>query len=236
MTTTTRSRFSRPVAWNRSLSRRSSSSRPTNGASSASLRLRPPRSPTTRSARHAGTGDCLPLSGCSPAGSKAIAARGGALRRFADEDASRRRRGLEPCCGVDEVAGDHALVRRADGHGRLAGQDPGACLDACAERRHGVDEVEGGADGQLGIVLVSGRRAPDGHDRIADELLDGAAVAADHVAGKVEVAGQRVADVLRVALLGEWREADQIREQDCYQLALTGGRWCGRGGRRVRAA
>ena len=49
------------VAWNRSLSRRSSSSRPTNGASSASERLRPPRSATTRSARHAGTGRGLAL-------------------------------------------------------------------------------------------------------------------------------------------------------------------------------
>ena len=49
-------------------------------------RLRPPRSATTRSARHAGTGAALPLRVCSPAGSKAIAAAGGALRRLADED------------------------------------------------------------------------------------------------------------------------------------------------------
>ena len=42
MTETSRARCSRPVAWNRSLSSRSSSSRPTNGASSVSVRLRPP--------------------------------------------------------------------------------------------------------------------------------------------------------------------------------------------------
>ena len=46
----------------------------------------------------------------------------------------------------------------------------------------GVDELEGGADGALGVVLVGDRRAPDGHDRVADELLDGAAVAVDDVA------------------------------------------------------
>ena len=85
--TQTRRRFSRPVAWKRSLSRRSSSSRPTNGASSASARLRPPRSATTRRARHAGTGACLPLSTCSPAASKAIAAARRALGRLADEHA-----------------------------------------------------------------------------------------------------------------------------------------------------
>ena len=40
-----------------------------------------------------------------------------------------------------------------------------------------VDELERGPDGPLGVVLARGRRAPDGHDRVADELLDGAAVA-----------------------------------------------------------
>ena len=74
MTDTTLSFFSRPVAWNRSLSRRISSARPTNGGSSPDARLRPPRSATTRNARQAATGACLPLSTCSPAGSKAIAA------------------------------------------------------------------------------------------------------------------------------------------------------------------
>ena len=45
-----------------------------------------------------------------------------------------------------------------------------------------------GADGALGVVLVRDRRAPDGHDRVADELLDRAAVALDDLARQVEVA------------------------------------------------
>ena len=61
-------RFSRAVAAYRSLSSRSSVSRPMNGASSVSLRLRPPRSATTRIARYAGTGLALPFRTCSPAG------------------------------------------------------------------------------------------------------------------------------------------------------------------------
>ncbi len=73
VTDTRRRRPSRLVAWNRSLSRRSSSARPVNGASRPSLRLRPPRSATTRRARQAGTGLALPLSARSPTCSKAIA-------------------------------------------------------------------------------------------------------------------------------------------------------------------
>ena len=73
MTLTRRGRRSRLVAAYRSLSARSSSSRPTKGASRASLRLRPPRPATTRRARQAGTGLALPRRTWSPAGSKAIA-------------------------------------------------------------------------------------------------------------------------------------------------------------------
>jgi hypothetical protein len=35
-----------------------------------------------------------------------------------------------------------------------------------------VDQLERGADGALGVVLVGDGRAPDGHHRVADELLD----------------------------------------------------------------
>ena len=99
----------------------------------------------------------------------------------------------------------------AEGDGRLAGQHAGPRLDAGPERLDGVDQVEGGADGPLGVVLAGDRRAPDGHHRVADELLDGAAVALDDVARHVEVARQRLADLLRVALLGERREARRGR-------------------------
>ena len=62
-----------------------------------------------------------------------------------------------------------------------------------------VDQLEPGADRALGVVLVGRRHAPDGHHRVADELLDGAAVAGDDAA-LVEVARQQLADVLLVAL------------------------------------
>ena len=47
------------------------------------------------------------------------------------------------------------------------------------QRRDGVDELERRTDRALGVVLVGDRRAPDRHDRVADELLDRAAVALD---------------------------------------------------------
>ncbi len=52
-----------------------------------------------------------------------------------------------------------------------------------------IDELQAGPDGALGVVLAGDRGAPDRHHGVADELLDGAAVAADDVARDVEVAG-----------------------------------------------
>ena len=70
-------------------------------------------------------------------------------------------------------------------------------------------------------------RAPDGHDRVADELLDGPAVAADDLPRIVEVAREQLARLFWVAGLRERREADQIGEQDrdkpSLGLAATGG-------------
>ena len=88
---TSRGRPSREVAWYRSLSIRSSSSRPTNGASSASLRFRPPTSATTRRATHAGTGATLPLSDLLACGLEGDRGGGGVHRRLAHEDGARAR-------------------------------------------------------------------------------------------------------------------------------------------------
>ena len=63
----------------------------------------------------------------------------------------------------------------------------------------GRDQIERGPDRSLGVVLVRGRRAPDGHHRVADELLHRAAVPLDEPRAGVEVARQELADLLRVA-------------------------------------
>ncbi len=160
--------------------------------------------------------------------------RGRSPGRLADEHGSRGGRRLEPGRRVDEVAGHEALVGRAQRDRGLAGQDAGPRLDARAEDADRVDQLEAGPHGSLGVVLVGRRGAPDGHHRVADELLDGAAVAADDVRGELEVPAQGLAHLLRVAALREGREADQVREQDRHDPPLGERGSRGLGGRRTR--
>ena len=56
----------------------------------------------------------------------------------------------------------------------------------------------GCANGAERVVLVHGRQAEDGHDRVADELLDHAAVPLEHRLHVVEVAREHLAQRLRV--------------------------------------
>ena len=81
------------------------------------------------------------------------------------------------------------------------------------ELRHRGDQVERCADRTLGVVLVRDRDAPDGHDGVADELLDRAAVALHTLTAEVVVAGQQLAGVLGVARLRDAREADEVAEE-----------------------
>jgi len=80
--------------------------------------------------------------------------------------------------------------------------------------------------------------AEHGHDGVAGELLDGAAVALELGAEADVERGQERADVLRVELLGPSREADEVAEERRYDLALLarggglGRRGLGLGGRR----
>ena len=100
---------------------------------------------------------------------------------------------------------------------------PARACDGRPEAAHGGHQLEGGADGSLGVVLVAGRGAPDGHDGVADELLDRAAVPLDDAARQLEVARQELAHLLGVAVLGQGGEADQVGEQDGDQAALGDG-------------
>ena len=167
-TDTSRARFSRVVEWKKSFSWRSSSSRPTNGASTDSRRLRPPTSATTRRARHARTGATLPFRTWSPASSNAIAV---AAAWNVAAPTSTDPAGATDCRrdgGVDEVAGDHALIGGTDRDRGLAGEHAGAGLDARREPADGGHEIEAGADGPLRVVLASrpGRpRRPSRHRR-----------------------------------------------------------------------
>ncbi len=155
-------------------------------------------------------------------------------RRRADEDGTRLGRGLDARGRVDQVAGDHPLPLGADRDRGLAGQHSRPDGQARIELGHGRDEVESGPHRPFGVVLVRDRRPPDGHHRVADELLDRPAVQRDQPPAGLEVAGEHLPGVLGVAALGRGGEADEIREQHRDELALRGRRRGG--GDRRRAA
>ena len=153
---------------------------------------------------------------------------GRASRRFADEHLAGLRGGLDARCGVDEVAGDHSLALGSERDGGLSCEDPGSRAetvraDLVPERRHGGSQIEPGTHRPLGVVLARDRRSPDGHDGVADELLDCPAVALDDRPRRLEVAREQLAHVFRVAVLRHRREADEVREEDGDEAAFRSG-------------
>jgi hypothetical protein len=142
---------------------------------------------------------------------------------FAHDHRTGRGRGLQPRGRVDEIAGDHPLVARAERDRGFSGHDPDPRVDPGTEGPHGRGELQSGTDRAFRVVLVGDRRAPHGHHRVADELLDRPPVPSDDVAGQLEVPTQRVANILRVALLGERGEAHEVREEDADEPSLGHG-------------
>ena len=127
-------------------------------------------------------------------------------RRLADEHCPGLGRALDAGGRVDEIARHHPLPLGAERDRRLPGEDAGSESQLgharlAGERLDRVDEVEGRAHRAFGVVLAGQRCPPDGHHGIADELLDGAAVAVDHRPSRVEVASLELAHVLEVASL-----------------------------------
>ncbi len=159
--------------------------------------------------------------GCHPAFERLLAdllesdgPAGSALGRLPHEDGPRWGHRLEAAGRIHKIARHHALVRSPDGHRGLAGQDPCAGLDRRAERLHRVEELEARPHGALGVVLPGRGGTPHGHHCVADELLHRAAVALDHLAGELEVAGEELAGLFRVAALGECGEAHEVSEEN----------------------
>jgi hypothetical protein len=87
-----------------------------------------------------------------------------------------------------------------------------------AERLDGGPKLGRGANRTERIVLVGLRHTEDGHDRVADELLDRAAVALEDRARLVVVTPHHRADGLRIPLLAERCRAGQVAEEDGHAL------------------
>jgi hypothetical protein len=143
-----------------------------------------------------------------------------ALRRVAHQHGARLRDALDSRGGVHEVARDHALALGPECHRGLARQHSCSGTQARIERRHRRGQLERGPHGSLGVVFFRERSAPDGHDRVSDELLHGSAVARDRRPGNVEVACEELPSVLSGARLRRRGEADEIDEQNRHDSAL----------------
>ncbi len=93
--------------------------------------------------------------------------------------------------------------------------------DACAqsERRHGGPHLPSSPDRPQRVVLVRDRHPEDGHHRVADELLDRAAMALEDRAHPLVVAAHRRPERLGIGDAAERGRPGQVAEDDGDDLA-----------------
>src|SRR6266550_5653272 len=141
-----------------------------------------------------------------------------------DEDLSRLRGLLEPRGDVDGVTRrKRATLARHD----LAGVDahpdpqlgPEVALKVFIQAAELLAQLVRGPGCPQRIVLVDDGDSENGHDRITDELLHGATVALQHVAGEREVTLHHAAERLRVEALAQCGRAGDVAEEDRHRLA-----------------
>jgi hypothetical protein len=145
------------------------------------------------------------------------------IGRLVDEDPVDRSSILETCGCVDDVARGHSLARlgaSVQPDERLSRRDGDPHLDIVLLDRP-LTNRKAGANGTLGIVLVGCRRAEERHDRVADELLDGAAVALELGAKALVIRAEERFDVFGIESFSAARKADEVAEDDRDDLALS---------------
>jgi hypothetical protein len=143
-----------------------------------------------------------------------------ASRAGADEHVAGGRRLLQASRDVDGVASDERLAGAPDDD--LAGVDSETRLQPvlCDRGSH----LPGRAHRPQCIVFVGDGDAEDGHDSVADELLDRAPVPFDDRAQVVEVAAHPRPQRLGIRRLPERGRADDVAEKDGDHLSRLAGR------------
>ena len=138
-----------------------------------------------------------------------------AIRLVADQDLAGLRRLLQPRRNVDCIARCKPLLRA--GH-HLAGRHSDAPLNP--ELWEGVSHLERSAKSAQRVVLVQHRHSEYGHNRIPDELLDGAAVILDDRLHPLEIARQDEPQRFGIEPLAERRRTGDITEENRHRLPL----------------
>ena len=101
---------------------------------------------------------------------------------------------------------------------RFSSWTPQRCLELCVQRPQRLLHRERRPHRTQRVVLVQPGQAEDGHDRVADVLLDTPAVVLEDLAHLVEVARHDLAQRLGVERLAQVRRALEVREDDRDRL------------------
>ena len=145
-----------------------------------------------------------------------------AIGPLADQHLALLRSLLEPRRHIDRIARRQLLIRGAVTNDHLARVDAGARQDPNAVLAGKIDvhavesltHLERRSHRPKRIVFVYRRHAEHGHDRVADELLDRAAVPFERCLHRVEVTPHHTPERLRIEPFTERGRTDDVREDD----------------------
>jgi hypothetical protein len=148
-----------------------------------------------------------------------------AVGAFPEQDLVRRGGLLEPGGDMDRIARRERPAARAAADEHLAGVDahlhrePDAVvpLQLRGERSRGLAELEPGAHGPEGVVLVHVGQTEDADGGIADVLLHRAAVPLQRLPADRRIPVEHAVHRLRIQPFGERGRVDEVGEDDGHE-------------------
>jgi hypothetical protein len=147
--------------------------------------------------------------------------RRGAVCRLTDDNPVDGGEGLEPRGGVHRVAGYQVVAVPVGGNDQDGSRvDPDAGVKVEAQDGDTLEDPQRRPDGPLGVVLVGGPGPEEGHDPVAEEPIDKAAVPCDLVCQDVVVREKEGMNILGIQGLAAGGESREVGEQDGNGLAF----------------
>ncbi len=167
---------------------------------------------------HNGTGSVFPFNVCSPTAEKSIAARD---RRHVPSSTSTASGFAAACTRAAVLTASPATMPSPVAPTVTATEPvttPARAASPSTSAFRPSSEIASSSSKParhrpFRVLLGRYRSSPDGHHRVADELLHDPAVATDHHPGHLEVPRQQLPDLLRVPRLAQRRETHEVAEQ-----------------------